>query len=282
LPTVTVDLRRDNFDATRKPTMAEKGKQYHIALSAGDIAPYVLLPGDPGRVAMIARLWDEKEQVASNREYCSWRGTVGGMPIACVSTGIGGPSAAIAIEELCRIGCHTFIRVGTCGSLQPGVKVGDLVVTTATVREDGTSVQYVPLSYPAVADLDVTLALREAASRCGFRAHTGIGQTKDAFYTESADDLPMAEAQRERWVCWQRANVLSTSMEAAALLVIGSIRRVRVGEVLAVIGLTYKDQPIAKKVGVEAAARCGIEAIKALYARDRLAGRPQPARRRRR
>ncbi|HEY3355177.1 MAG TPA: nucleoside phosphorylase [Polyangia bacterium] len=246
--------------------MAEKGKQYHIALSAGEIPPYVLLPGDPGRVALIAKLWDKAEHVVTNREYCTWRGSVGGMPIACVSTGIGGPAAAIAIEELHKIGCHTFIRVGTCGSLQPGVDVGDLVVTTATVREDGTSVQYVPLSYPAVADLDVTLALRAAAARCGYRAHTGIGQTKDAFYTEGAEDLPMAEAQKERWRCWRRANVLSTSMEAAALFVIGSIRKVRVGEVLAVIGLTYKDEPITKKVGVEAAARCGIEAMKALYA----------------
>jgi uridine phosphorylase len=246
--------------------VAEKGKQYHIALSAGEIPPYVLLPGDPGRVALIAKLWDKAEHVVTNREYCTWRGSVGGMPIACVSTGIGGPAAAIAIEELHKIGCHTFIRVGTCGSLQPGVDVGDLVVTTATVREDGTSVQYVPLSYPAVADLDVTLALRAAAARCGYRAHTGIGQTKDAFYTEGAEDLPMAEAQKERWRCWRRANVLSTSMEAAALFVIGSIRKVRVGEVLAVIGLTYKDEPITKKVGVEAAARCGIEAMKALYA----------------
>lgn len=243
----------------------EKGKQYHIALGPGDIPPYVLLPGDPGRVELIARMWDTREHVATNREYCTWRGTAGGVPIACTSTGIGCPSAAIALEELIKIGCHTFIRVGTCGSLQPGVDVGDLAITTATVREEGTSVQYVPLSYPAVADLDVTLALREAARRCGFRAHTGIGQTKDAFYTEGAKDLPMFEAQEERWRCWERSNVISTSMEAAALFVVGSIRKVRVGEVMAVIGLTYKDEPITKKVGVEDAVRCAIEAVKALH-----------------
>jgi uridine phosphorylase len=253
--------------------MSEKGRQYHIGLSAGDVSPYVLLPGDPARVPMIAKLWDKREHVVTNREYCTWRGTVGGMPIACTSTGIGGPSAAIAIEELVKIGCHTFIRVGTCGSLQTYVNVGDLVISTATVREDGTSVQYVPLGYPAVANLDVTLALRDAALRCGLRAHTGIGQTKDAFYTEGAEDLPMAEAQKERWACWKRANVLATSMEAAALFVIGSIRRVRVGEVLAVIGLTYKDEPITKKVGVEAAARCAIEAMRYLWARDQIAYR---------
>src|SRR5512138_2639911 len=135
--------------------MAEKGKQYHIGLSTGDVSPYVLLPGDPARVPMIAKLWDKREHVATNREYCTWRGTVGGLPIACTSTGIGCPSAAIALEELIKIGCHTFIRVGTCGSLQPGVGIGDLAITTATVREEGTTQQYVPLAYPAVADLDV-------------------------------------------------------------------------------------------------------------------------------
>lgn len=246
--------------------MAEK--EYHIDLAPGDIPPYVLLPGDPGRVPKIAEYFDEAEHVATKREYCTWKGKVGGLPIACTSTGIGCPSAAIAIEELIKIGCHTFIRVGTCGSLQPGVDVGDLAITTATVREDGTSLQYVPLHYPAVADLDVTLALREAAKKLGVKGHCGIGQTKDAFYTEGANGLPLAEQQALRWKCWERSNVISTSMEASALFVIGSIRKVRVGEVLAVIGLTYKDEPIVKKVGVEDAIRCAIEAMQSLAKAD--------------
>jgi uridine phosphorylase len=251
---------------TTKKAAAEK--QYHIHLGPGDIPPYVLLPGDPGRVSKIAGYFDGAEHVATNREYCTWKGSVGGVPIACTSTGIGCPSSAIALEELIKIGCHTFIRVGTCGSLQPGVDLGDLAITTATVREDGTTRQYVPLEYPAVADLDVTLAHREAARKLRLRAHTGIGQTKDAFYTEGGTDLPLAELQALRWKAWERANVISTSMEASALFVVGSIRRVRVGEVLAVIGLTYKDTPIVKKVGVEEAIRCAIEAVKILAAAD--------------
>ena len=239
-------------------------KQYHIKLGPGDIPRCVILPGDPGRVEKIASYFDEAEHVVTNREYCTWKGKVGNLPIACTSTGIGCPSAAIALEELIKIGCDTFIRVGTCGSLQPGVDVGDLAITTASVREDGTTAQYVPLSYPAVADLDVTLALREAAQKLGFKAHTGIGHTKDAFYTEGEEGLPMAEHLALQWKAWERSNVISTSMEASALFVVGSIKKVRVGEVLAVIGLTYCDQPIVKKVGVEEAIKCAIEAMKIL------------------
>ncbi len=250
--------------------------EYHIALKKGEVGRYVLLPGDPGRVPKIAAFFDTAEEVAFNREYRTFTGTVDGIPISATSTGIGCPSAAICIEELIHCGADTFIRIGTAGGLQPEIKVGDLAITTATVREEGTTRQYVPLAYPAVADLDVTLALREAARKLGFPHHLGIGHTKDAFYSENADDLPLAEHCRQRWQTWQRASVLSTSMEAAALFVIASIKRVRAGEVLAVIGLTYRHEPIVAKTGVDEAIRTAIEAVKILAAHDAAAGGAKP------
>ena len=147
--------------------------------------------------------------------------------------------------------------------------MGDLTITTATVRDDGTTPQYVPIEYPAVADLEVTLALKEAAVKLGHRHHLGIGHTKDAFYSEGVADLPLADFHRDRWKVWERAGVVSTSMEAAALFVIASIKGVRAGEVLAIIGLTYKDEPIVAKTGVDEAIQVALEAVRILAGRDR-------------
>jgi uridine phosphorylase len=246
----------------------EGERQYHVQLKRGEVGRYVLLPGDPGRVPRIAAHFENAREVAFNREYRTFTGTVAGVPVSATSTGIGCPAAAICVEELIECGADTFIRVGTAGGLQPGVEVGDLVICAATVREEGTTRQYVPLEYPAVADLEVTLALREAARRLGYPHHVGIGHTKDAFYSEGGSDLPLAQACRERWEVWQRAGVLATSMEAAAIFVISSIRKVRAGEVLAVIGLTYRDEPIVAKAGIEEAIRTAIEAVKILAAAD--------------
>lgn len=242
-------------------------RQYHIHLQPGDIGKYVLLPGDPGRVPLIASFFDKAEEIAFNREYRTFTGTVDGIKISATSTGIGCPSAAIAVEELIKVGAEVLIRVGTAGSLQRSVGLGDLTITTAAVREEGTSRQYVPLSYPAVADFDVALALREAARKLGVRHHLGISHCKDAFFSESTKDsapMPMEEYHRMLWKTWERSNVLSTSMESAALFVVSSIKKVKAGEVLAIIGLTYEDTPIVAKVGIEDAIRVAIEAVKIL------------------
>lgn len=248
-----------------------KDVQYHINMKPGDIGRYVLLPGDPGRVPKIASFFDDAKEVTFNREYRTYTGTVDGIKVSCTSTGIGCPSTAIAIEELVKIGADTFIRIGTAGALQPEIKLGDLCVTTASVREEGTTRQYVPLSYPAVANLDVTLALREAAKKLGFRHHCGIGHCKDAFFIEGDEGLPLAAENKNKWDAWYKSNVLSTSMEAAALFVVSSIRRVRAGEVLAIIGLTYEDKPIVAKVGIEDAIKTAIEAVKILARQDGVA-----------
>lgn len=243
--------------------------QYHVHLKPGDVGRYVLLPGDPGRVPTIASFFDEAHEVAFNREYRTYTGTVGGIKVSCTSTGIGCPSTAIAVEELIKCGADTFIRIGTAGSLQKEVGLGDLCISTGAVREEGTSRQYVPLSYPAVADLDVTCALRDSARKLGFKHHLGISHCKDAFFIEGDCDLPLEDENKSKWKAWYRANVISTAMEAAALFVVSSIKRVRAGEVLAIIGLTYDDKPIVAKVGVEDAIKTAIEAVKILDKADR-------------
>jgi len=237
-------------------------------MKKGDVGRYVILPGDPGRVPKIAAYFDSAKEVTFNREYRTFTGTVDGIKVSCTSTGIGCPSTAIAVEELIKIGADTFIRVGTGGSLQKHVGLGDVCITTGAVREEGTSRQYVPISYPALADLDVTLALREGARKLGLKHHCGIGHCKDAFFIEGDDELPIADENKQKWTAWYRSNVLSTSMESSALFIVSSIRKVRAGEVLAIIGLTYDDAPIVAKVGVDEAIKTAIEAIKILHKAD--------------
>ncbi|MBN1383673.1 MAG: nucleoside phosphorylase [Elusimicrobia bacterium] len=256
----------------------KKSKEYHIALGKGDVGRYVLLPGDPGRTSLIAEFFDDSKEIAFNREYRTFTGSITGndgkkIKISTTSTGIGCPSAAIAVEELIKIGADTFIRIGTAGSLQKKVGLGNLVISTSSVREEGTTRQYVPLSYPAVADFGVTSSLVKAAKKLKVRYHTGISHCKDAFYTERVKNLPrmknlrglpLAEHNEQMWQTWYRSNVLATSMESAALFVISSIKNVYAGEILAIIGLTYSDKPIVKKVGMENAIRVAIEAVKIL------------------
>ena len=243
-------------------------KQYHIALDKGDVGKYVLLPGDPGRVPHIAEFFDSAHKVAANREFVTYTGQVDGIPISATSTGIGCPSAAICVEELAKIGAEVFIRVGTAGSLQEKVGLGHLVISTGAVREEGTSRQYVPVSYPAVADLEVTTALVEAARKLGFPHHVGIDHCKDAFYAEFTEGHPMSAEWDQRWKVWRRSGVLATSMESAAIFVICSIKGLRAGEVLAVVGLAYKDHPVLEgKKGIDEAIGVAVEAVKILEGR---------------
>lgn len=240
-------------------------KQYHIQLDKGEVGKYVLLPGDPGRVPQIAKFFDSAQQMAENREFVTYTGEVAGIPISATSTGIGCPSAAICVEELARIGAQVFIRVGTAGSLQENVGLGHLVVTTGSIRDEGTSRQYLPLSYPAVSDLGVTSALAEAAGKLGLPHHMGITHCKDAFYAEFTEGHPMSEDWTRRWTVWRRAGVLATSMESAAIFVIASIKGLRAGEVLAVVGLAYKDHPVLEgNKGIDEAIQVAIEAVKIL------------------
>lgn len=225
--------------------MTDAGRRYHLDCGPGDVGGYVLLPGDPGRCARIAAHLDDARQVASHREFTTWTGALEGVPVSVTSTGIGGPSAAIAVEELCDLGAHTLIRVGTCGAMQPGLDVGDLVIAQAAVRDEGTTRQYLPLAWPATADLDVLLALRDAAVHLGVRHHVGTVQSKDSFYGEvEPDRMPIAEELTARWRAWIAAGVLASEMECAAIFTVAATRRVRAGAVLAVINATPLRAPM--------------------------------------
>lgn len=212
-------------------------QQYHIEVGPEDVASSVLLPGNPERVGKITEFWDESEEQGHHREYRTLTGTYDGAPVSVTSTGIGGPSAAIAVEELARIGADTFIRVGSCGAIQEGMAVGDLVITTGAVRQEGTSDEYVRDDYPASADHEVVCALVAAAERLGYDYHTGITMSADSFYAgqgrpgfegfEAAGSDDLVEDLRE-------ANVKNIEMEASAILTIANVYGLRAGAICSV------------------------------------------------
>ena len=212
-------------------------QQYHVEVGPGDVADAVLLPGNPERVDKVTALWDDAEEVAYHREYRTATGTYDDTPISVTSTGIGSPSATIAVEELARVGVDTFIRVGSCGAIQPGMHVGDLVITTGAVRQEGTSDEYVREDYPATADGEVVSALVAAAERLGYDYHTGITMSADSFY--AGQGRPGFEGFRaagsEALVEELRAaNVKNVEMEASAILTVASVYGLRAGAVCSV------------------------------------------------
>jgi uridine phosphorylase len=207
--------------------------QYHLQLREGDVGRYVLLPGDPGRCEPIASRFDNPVHVAENREYSTWTGTLNGEKVSVVSTGIGCPSTAIAVEELIKLGADTFIRVGTSGAMQPGTPSGQLAIVTAAIRDEGTTTHYMPAEFPAVADPQVVDALAIASRRVGASYRLGVSQSKDSFYGEvEPERMPMAGRLEDRWNTWIAGGAICSEMEAAAIFVLGSIHRVRTGGVM--------------------------------------------------
>ncbi len=210
--------------------------QFHIKIRRDDAGGYAILPGDPGRCEKIAAYLEEPEHIGSNREFNIWRGKISGERVLVCSTGIGGPSTAIAVEELAACGVHTFIRVGTCGGIVLGVRPGDIVIASGAVRQDGTSREYAPLEFPAVPDTDVLVALREAADKLGYASHTGIVQSKDSFYGQhSPGKMAVAGELLAKWEAWKKLRVLASEMEASTLFTVGSLLGVRAGAVFHVI-----------------------------------------------
>ncbi len=211
-------------------------KQYHIQLAPGDVGRYVILPGDPGRCEKIAAYFDDAKFVAQNREYVTYTGYLCGEKVSVTSTGIGGPSASIAMEELSAIGADTFVRIGTCGGINQKVLAGDIVIATGAIRHEGTSREYAPIEYPAVADFDVCCALRDAAQALGKKAHCGVVQCKDSFYGQhSPEKMPVAPELLYKWEAWKRLGVLASEMESAALFVVANALGVRCGSVFSVV-----------------------------------------------
>ena len=250
--------------------------QFHLKTKKDDIGEYVIMPGDPGRVPKIAKYLEDAVRVAQNREYNVYTGYLNGVKVSVCSTGIGGPSAAIAIEELINCGAHTFIRVGTSGGMAKDVVGGDLCIATAAVRGEGTSYEYISADYPAVADFDVVTALKQSAEELsqdkdGHRYHVGVVQSKDSFYGElSPHSMPVSEKLNERWESYLRCGCLTSEMEAAALFSVGLSRGVRVGAVLVAIWNVEREKvglnnPTAENT--ERAIRCAVEAVAKLSSR---------------
>ena len=210
--------------------------QYHTQIRPGDVGRYVLLPGDPFRTDLIATYFDDAKLIAHNREHKTWTGYLNGEKVSVTSTGMGCPSTAIAVEELIKCGADTFIRVGTAGRVcdESYDESLDGVTNNAAVRDEGTTIHYIPIEYPAVADRHVTAALADSARKLGYNFLEGITQSKDSFYGQHSPEKMPAEARlKERWEAWRRGHVVSSEMECAALFVISSIRRCRAGAIMA-------------------------------------------------
>ena len=253
--------------------MQPLAKQFHIHCVAGDVGHYVILPGDPGRCAAIAALFDEAHHIAQNREFNIYTGTLLGERVSVCSTGIGGPSAVIAMEELHQIGADTFLRTGTCGGIDLDVRSGDIVVATGAIRYEHTSQEYAPLEYPAVPDLDLTLALRDAALAMGKTVHTGVVHCKDSFYGQhSPEKSPMAAELQEKWRIWKRLGVKASEMESAALFVAADALGCRCGSCFHVIWnqereLAGLDQDMSEDTS--AAVRVAVDALRRIITQDR-------------
>ena len=253
------------------------GKEYHIGVGKGDVGRYVILPGDPKRCEKIAKYFDNPVFVADSREFVTYTGTLDGVKVSVTSTGIGGPSASIALEELVHCGADTFIRVGTCGGMQEEVMGGDIVIATGAIRMEGTSREFAPIEFPAVPNLDVTNALVQAAKNLGIRNHAGVVQCKDSFFGQHEPEImPVSYELQNKWEAWLRLGCLASEMESAALFVAGSFLRVRVGSCFLVVA----NQERAKKGlenkqahDTELAIKTAVEALRILIKQDKAAGK---------
>ena len=253
--------------------MQDIGKQFHIRCVEGDVGKYCFLPGDPGRCEAIASHFDNPVHIGMNREYNIYTGTLLGEKVSVCSTGIGGPSAAIAMEELAAIGCKTFIRVGTCGGIDLNVCPGDLVVATGAIRFEHASLEYAPIEYPSVPDFDITAALKAASEDLGYRTHTGVVQCKDSFYGQhSPEKSPVYYELLNKWESWKRLGVKASEMESATLFVVAAALGVRCGSCFHVVWNQEREKAglfMQMTEDTSGAIKVGIEAMKKLIAADK-------------
>ena len=259
------------------PYVEEAGLQYHLNIIPGDVGRYVILPGDPKRCKKIAEHFERAKLVADSREYVTYTGYLDGEKVSVTSTGIGGPSASIAMEELHKCGADTFIRTGTCGGIDLNVQSGDVVVATGAIRYEHTSREYAPIEFPAVADFQVTNALVEATKKLGFPLHTGIVQCKDSFYGQHDPAAsPVYYELQQKWESWKRLGVKASEMESAALFVVAAALGCRCGSCFHVVWNQEReaaglDQKMSEDTS--SSVKVSVEALKLLIEADRKAGR---------
>ncbi len=252
---------------------SDNGRLYHIDVAPGEVGKYVILPGDPKRCASIAKYFDDAKLIADKREYVTYTGYLDGEKVSVTSTGIGGPSASIAMEELVQAGADTFVRVGTCGGMEINVKGGDIIVATGAIRNEGTSREYAPIEFPAVPNLDVVNALVASAKEQGVTYHTGVVQCKDSFYGQhSPETKPVSYELENKWEAWLRLGCLASEMESAALFTVASYLKVRCGSTFLAVGNQERakkglDNPQAHDTDM--AVRVAVGAVRNLIARDR-------------
>ncbi len=253
--------------------MQDIGTQFHIRCNPGDVGRYVFLPGDPGRCEAIAKHFDDPVHVGMNREYNIYTGMLLGEKVSVCSTGIGGPSASIAMEELAAIGADTFIRVGTCGGIDLNVLPGDVVVATGAIRYEHTSMEYAPIEFPAVSDFEIAMALKRAGEDLGFRVHTGVVQCKDSFYGQHAPQKsPVYYELEQKWESWKRLGVKASEMESAALFVVAAALGVRCGSCFHAVWNQEREKlgmAMPMTEDTSGAIRVGIEAMKRIIAADK-------------
>ncbi len=251
-------------------------EQFHIKLHRGDVGRYVIMPGDPGRCELIAGYLDDPRHMGTFREFNVYTGTLGGEPVTVCSSGVGGPSLSLAVEELANLGAEVIIRVGTSGGIDTEVVGGDVVIPTGAVRFEGTTRQYAPIQFPAVPDYGVTGYLKRAAGKLGQRAHLGVVQSKDSFYGQhNPDRMPVAAELNSYWEAWKRMGALCSEMECSTLFIVGQFRRIRTGAVLLVIANQERrklglDDPQAWDNSVSASV--AVEAIRLMIADSKAAG----------
>lgn len=250
-----------------------KGKMYHINCTAEDIGKYVIVPGDPGRCERISAYFDDPVHVSFNREYNIYTGYINGEKVSVCSTGIGGPSAAIAIEELVMLGAHTFIRVGTCGGIALQVESGDNCIAMSAIRMSGTADEYAPVDYPATANYECVSALVEASQNLNARYHVGVVQCKDSFYGQhSPDTMPVADMLKGKWEAYKRLGVLASEMESDTIFTVAAARGVRAGSVFHVVWNQEREKaglPMKKNESNETSIQIAVEALRILIERDK-------------
>ena len=253
--------------------MQDIGMQFHIRCKEGDVGRYCFLPGDPGRCEAIASYFDNPVHVGMNREYNIYTGTLLGEKVSVCSTGIGGPSAAIAMEELSAIGADTFIRIGTCGGIAMDVLPGDVVVANGAIRFEHASREYAPLEFPAVSNFDITAALKAASEDLGYRTHVGVVQCKDSFYGQHAPEKsPVSYELLQKWESWKRLGVKASEMESATLFVVAAALGVRCGSCFHVVWNQEREKAglvMPMTEDTSGAIRVGIEAMKRIIAADK-------------
>lgn len=249
-----------------------EGKQYHTQVGKGDVGKYVIMPGDPKRCALIAQYFENPELIADSREYVTYTGTLDGVKVSVTSTGIGGPSASIAMEELAMSGADTFIRIGTSGGMDIDVKSGDVVIANGAIRMEGTSKEYAPIEFPAVPDYEVMTALVDSAKKLGNTYHVGVVQCKDSFFGQhSPETKPVGYELINKWEAWKQLGCKASEMESAALFIVASYLKVRAGSVFLVVANQERaklglENPIVHDT--DAAIRVAVEAVRELIKKD--------------